>query len=97
MKKIRLIIIFLVLVITLVGCNATSCDGCYGNKTTFDFTKTYEHALVKIKDKWVTLDIKQWNDYEGEQIQLLLNDGTIILTTAYNCILYSGDLPEVAK
>lgn len=74
--------------------NYTSCDGCYGNKTTFDFTKTYEHALIKIEDEWVTVDVEQWNDYEGEQIQLLLKDGTVLLIHSQNCILYTGTLPE---
>lgn len=76
------------------GCNATDCDGCEGNKTTFDFTKTYEHALIKVKDEWITVEVKQWNDYEGEQIQLLLKDGTVLLINSNSCILYSGTLPE---
>lgn len=95
MKKIIVIFLMLVMCFTVSGCNCTDCDGCYGNKTTFDFTKTYEEAYVKIKDEWVHVRVSQWNDYEGEQIQLLLYDGTVILTSIHNCILYSGELPEV--
>lgn len=97
-KNIKIIILVFAIAIsffTFSSCNATDCDGCEGNKTTFDFTKTYEHALIKVKDEWITVNVKQWNDYEGEQIQLLLEDDTVLLINSNQCILYSGTLPDV--
>lgn len=95
MKKKFILIIITILCLFVTSCNVTKCDGCFGNKTTFDFTLTYENALVKIGDEWVDLQVIQWNDYEGEQIQLQLKDGTILLVHSANCILYSGELPKV--
>lgn len=95
MKKFIVIFLILVMCFAISGCDCIGCDDCYGNYTTKDFTKTYEDAYVKIKDEWVHVSVKQWNDFDDEQIQLLLYDGTVILTSIHNCILYSGELPEV--
>lgn len=97
MKRLIVIFTLLVSIFLFTSCNQTECDGCFGNQTTFDFTKTYEHAYVKIGEEWVKLEVKQWTDYEGEQIQIVLPDGTVMLLHSANCILYSGDLPTVDK
>ncbi len=95
MKRFIILFVMLFTVFTFISCNQTECDGCYGNQTTFDFTKTYEHAYIKIGDEWTTVNVKQWMDYEGEQIQLVLEDNSVLLINSNNCILYSGKLPVV--
>lgn len=95
MRRLFIIIAIFTICLFSFGCNQTECDGCFGNQTTFDFTKTYEHAYVKIGEKWTVVDVKQWNDYEGEQIQIVLQDGTVLLFSSVNCILFSGELPTV--
>lgn len=97
MKRILVIIALVLGIFIFSGCNQTECDGCFGNQTTFDFTKTYENAYVKIGEEWIKVEVKQWTDYEGEQIQIVLNDGTVMLLHADNIILYSGKLPTVDK
>lgn len=35
----------------------------------------------------IEIDIKQWRDYKGEQMQLIATDGTIYLVSMNNTIL----------
>lgn len=48
-------------------------------------------------DDWIDLAISKWKDYDGEQLQLILQDGTVLLVSSVNCILYNGTLPKEAK
>lgn len=64
------------------------------NKQILDFNLKFDRAYVKIGDEWKDVAIKSWNDYDGEQIQITLQDGTVILTSSVNCILYKGELPK---
>lgn len=84
MKKFLVLIATLVLSITcLVGCN----------QQVFDFNYRFDKAYVKIGNEWKDVSVKTWNDYEGEQIQLTLQDGTVLVVHSANCILYNGELP----
>jgi hypothetical protein len=50
---------------------------------------------VKIGEEWKDIDITQWKNYEdGEQLQLKLPDGTVLIVHSGNCILYKGKLPN---
>lgn len=64
------------------------------NKQILDLNLKFDRAYVKIGDEWKDVAIKSWNDYDGEQIQITLQDGTVILTNSVNCILYKGELPK---
>ena len=64
------------------------------NKQIIDFNLKFDRAYVKIGDEWKDVAIKLWNDYDGEQIQITLQDDTVILTSSVNCILYKGELPK---
>lgn len=90
---IKLIIVVLLTIILSCSmlCGCTGCNGC--NYQMFDLTYQYNKAYVKMGEEWVDLEIKSWRDYEGEQIQLILPNGTILLVSSYNCILYYGELP----
>ena len=89
MKKIKNIILLLV-VVALCLFPLVSC----GNLQIFDTNYTYTRAYLKIDDKWIDVPVVKWCDYEGEQIQIILTDGSVILTSSYNCILYNGKLPK---
>ena len=61
--------------------------GC-GNYDLFDTNYTYNKAIIKLPDSTVVnVDIKQWKDYDGEQIQIISTDGTVYLTNSFNCTL----------
>lgn len=87
-KKIIIIVLLLAILCCCVLCG---CNGC--NYQLLDTTYRYNKAYVKIGEEWVDLEIQSWGDYEGEQLQLKLNDGSILLVSSYNCILYYGELP----
>ena len=82
MKKVILIIILCALIFS--GCNYQLVDLNY----------TFSYAYIKVGDEWVTVELSSWKDYEGEQIQLTLRDGTVLLVNSMNCILYKGELPR---
>lgn len=62
--------------------------GC-GNKDLFDTNYTYNKAVINLQNgETIEVDIKQWTDYDdGEQIQIIAKDGTVYLTSSYNCTL----------
>ncbi len=65
---------------TLAGCNRSIIDTKYGLDT----------ALVVGDDTAITMDVKQWRDYEGEQYQLNTKDGLIMLTASFDTDLFYG-------
>ena len=76
MKK---LIIGAVLAIGLAGC---------GNLDILDTNYTYNYAVTKWPDgSTKKIEIKQWADYEGEQIQIISTDGTIYLLSMNNTVL----------
>lgn len=82
MKK---IILLIVLSFTLV---LSAC----GNKSFWDTTYTFDHAYVKIDEKWQIVKIDKWTDYDGEQLQLELKSGITIVLNSNHVVLISGDV-----
>lgn len=92
MKNLTSKLIIVILLLTILSCLVLcGCNGC--NYQLLDTTYKYDKAYVKIGEEWVDLEIRSWADYEGEQLQLKLKDGSILLVSSYNCILYYGELP----
>lgn len=77
MKKIFILVL---LMIALTGC---------GNKDLFDTNYTYDKAIINLQNgQTIEVKVKQWRDYDdGEQIQIIAEDGTVYLTSSYNCTL----------
>ena len=82
---------FVALIVTMV-LTMLCFTGC-GNYENWDMQYTFTQAYVKIGEEWKVVDVKSWTDYEGEQLQLRLMDGTVMLVSSVNCILYDGTLP----
>lgn len=83
-------VMLLIATIMVIALSLTAC-----NKTVFDTKYSFDYAYIKIGDgDWQTVKIKKWNDYEGEQFQLILEDNTVIVIHSLNCILYNGTLPK---
>lgn len=59
--------------------------GC--NKQIFDFNYTFDKAVITVNGESKVYSIDSWTDYEGEQLQLTLTDGSVILVSSYNTIL----------
>lgn len=80
MKK-KLLTVLLVAAFAVVG-----LAGC-GNKDYVDTVRTYDKAIIDLHGEVVEVDVKKWKDYDGEQIQIIAEDGTVYLTSSYNCTL----------
>ena len=81
MKKIKvfLLIGFMIIgILTLTGC---------GNYDHFDTNYTYTKAITYLGNERIEIEIKQWCDYEGEQIQIIGTDGKTYLVSSFNTML----------
>ena len=87
MKKLTKIMVVTAIIAVIILC-LTAC-----NKTVFDTKYKFEKAHIRIDDEWIDVNVKQWKDYDGEQIQLILPDGTVMIIHSRDCILYNGTLP----
>lgn len=87
-KKILAITILAILVLTLI-----LTMGC--NRQIIDLKLKFTNAYVKVGEEWIDVEISKWTDYEdGDQLQIVLKDGTVMLVHSNNCILYNGTLPK---
>lgn len=79
-----LCVLLLIAVLALIAC---MCTGC-GNMDMWDTNYTFDRAIIEMPGgKVIEVEIKQWRDYEGEQVQIITEDGTIYLVSTYNCVL----------
>ena len=77
MSKIKVALATAVLSAVLMGCN----------KQIVDLTYTYNYAIIQLPNgEVVEGKIQSWNDYEGEQLQIKIDD-VIYLCSSYNCVL----------
>jgi len=84
MKKLFIIILSIVCLLfisaTLTGCNLEVVDTNYK----FDTVHIYETGKC--------YKIKTWRDFEdGDQLQVTLEDGTVLLIHSTDCALVHGD------
>lgn len=75
-NKILSILVLGVIVLGLTGCN----------KQIFDLEYTYDKAICDYNGDKFELKIYKWNDYDGEQLQVINADGTYLISTN-NCYL----------
>ena len=69
-----------------IGIAAVLC-GC-GNLDMLDMNFTFDTAVIRWPDGTVKeIKIKQWRDYEGEQIQIIGKDGKTYLVSMNNAVL----------
>ena len=75
------------LVVLLATAIMSNVAGC-GNKDWIDTNFTYNKAIITLQDgKSITVDVKQWRDYDGEQLQIISRDGKTYLVSTFNCTL----------
>lgn len=77
MKKLKLLIIPIIALL-LCGC---------GNRDMWDTNYTYHKAICEIGGEYKEIKIKQWRDYDGEQIQIIGKDGNTYLVSMNDCTL----------
>lgn len=81
----------IIAIAALCGC-ATMLTGC--NYDLIDTNYSYDKAVITLNGRTIVVDVDKWTDYEGEQLQIITEDGTVILTSSYNCILLKTDSDE---
>ena len=70
MKK-KLLAIILLSLIILTGC---------GNYQAFDTVQTYHYAIIELQNgQIIEGNVQTWKDYEGEQLQVRINDKTYLV------------------
>lgn len=82
MKKIIKVALALIL-IAIFLCTLSGC-----NKKIFDFEYGFDYAIVSFPNGTCEkIKIAQWSDYDGEQLQIVAEDGTVYLVSSFNCVL----------
>lgn len=76
--------IIALLMVVLLTFGITAC----GNKDLWDTNYTFNRAIISFGNgETIEVEIKQWKDYEGEQIQIIDKAGNIYLVSTFNCVL----------
>ncbi len=68
---------------------ATLLTGC--NRTVFDTKYAFDKALVLGDDASIVMDVADWLDFEGEQIQLITKDNFALLTSSFDTNCFYGN------
>lgn len=91
MKKVLAIVISVMIIFGLVGCGVASAETDKSpayNKDIFDFVRGYNRAIIRLaNDEVIEVKVKSWTDYDGEQLQITAEDGTVYLTNSFRCDL----------
>lgn len=59
-----------------------------GNRTFLDTTYTFNYAQFALPDgRLIEGRLIKWRDYDGEQIQLVMEDGNTYLVSTFNATL----------
>ncbi len=61
------------------------------NKDVFDLHFVYDKAIILSGNNATIVEIKKWTDYDDDKIQLMLSDGTCILTNIDKVKLINDD------
>lgn len=79
MKKIFILLILVIGLISLTGCN----------KDLIDTVFTFDSAIIEMPDNTaIKVKVKKWNDYENsDQIQITDTNGTIYLVHSSKVVL----------
>lgn len=72
--------------ITIAGiCILLGLTGC--NQQIIDLNYTFDKAICNIGNETKEIKIDKWNDYDGEQLQIIDKEGNVYLVSSYNCTL----------
>lgn len=81
MKKFLSMLLVVMTTFALTGC---------GNQQLFDTTYTFNYAIIELPNgEVVEGKVKSWNDYEGEQVQIVI-DGVTYLTHSENVVMIAN-------
>ena len=88
--KARKTVVFITFLFILVTAAAILLSGC-GNKQLIDTTYTFDYGIIKLPDgEIVEGPVQSWKDYEGDQIQVCIDDVTYLVHASNAVLEYSG-------
>ena len=80
MKKIIALLLGLLMVLSLAGCNRNILGTTY----------YFDHAIISLPDgEVVSGKVDKWSDYEGDQLQIVI-DGTTYLVHSADAVLIAN-------
>jgi len=71
------------LALTGVLATTTLLTGC-GNYDLIDTKMTFNKAIIFDDNRATIVDVKEWGDYDGEQLQIRTEDDMYILTSSFD-------------
>lgn len=75
-------------VVLVVGLTALFVTISSCNKQIVDTTYTFNKAIIRLQDNSIVSgEIDSWKDYDGDQLQIKMKDGTTYLVHANNVTL----------
>lgn len=82
------------LLFLICACLIGIVSGC-GNQTFWDTTYTFNYAQFQLPNgELIAGKIVKWRDYDGEQLQLIMEDGNTYLVSSFNTILSVNPIDE---
>lgn len=82
MKKKTVLLLGIISMLTLCGCNYDMID------THYQFDKAY---IKTPYDEVIVVDVQIWADSEGEQLTITSTDGTRYLVNSMNVMMVEGE------
>lgn len=73
----------------ITGCDEVSVEAYpSSNKMWYDNNNYFNRAIIILGNEVIEVEVEKWTDFEdGEQLQILAKDGSVYLTSSYNCTL----------
>lgn len=88
--KARRVFAIVVFCFVLVTAAAIFLSGC-GNRQLIDTTYTFDYGIIKLPDgEIIEGPVQSWRDYEGDQIQVCIDDVTYLVHASNAVLEYSG-------
>ena len=85
-----IIVVSIIAIIAIVGGLVVSFyPQIVGNKSLIDTRYKFTKALITIGNETIEVKVDRWMDYDGEQIQIIAEDGTVYLVSSFNTVMMS--------
>lgn len=88
------IVLILLVVIGVYGFGAIKNVVLGGNKQVIDTNIRFDKCITYLGNEKIEIDVYKWNDYEGEQIQVVDKNGNVYLLSSFNTMLVKENIDE---
>lgn len=65
-----------------------------GNKQVIDLNIRFDKCITYLGNEKIEIDIDKWNDYDGEQLQVVDKQGNVYLLSSFNTMLVKENRDE---